>query len=346
MKKMIIVFGCISVVLMAQSIDSNSSYIDDTHSIISKKVVDLSNEIDTTLSSWLGHSDSNTTNKTIAKKKKKERLTVDAFFQSNKYFNETDNTFIRVRTDSILQTRESNKLNLRVSAQIPFNKSRQNFQFFVNDLNLENTANILQNEDVDQNAYPNIGMHYFAPVSYGITSRYSLGFQGITPFVRARYSKIFRANEWNIEPAQIFRYSSDNIFEEETNIYIDKEFSELSLLRIQLHRQTKTDIKGMDYALAVEYYWSPQEKTGLRVSQGFYGNTKYPYIVDKNIDPPVTDTFGGINNYATSFSWRQNIWRDWFYYEVTPSVNFHKDHEYQANYAVRFFLDFYFGEYK
>jgi len=337
------IFGCISTSIMVHSADNNSSYIDETHSKISQQVVDLSHGMDRTLSSWLGY-DANITHKKREKLQTKEKITVDAFFQNRKYFNETDNTFIRVRTDSIFQTRESNTLKLRLSVQIPFNESRQNFQFFVNDLNLENASNILQNQDIDEDNFPDIGMHYFAPISYGITSRYSLGFQGTTPFVRARYSKVFKANEWNIEPAQILKYTSDNIFEEETNVYIDKAFSELSLFRIQLHRKTKTDIKGMDYALAVEYYWSPKERTGLRFSQGFYGNTEYSYIVDES-EVPVTDTFGGINNYVTSMSWRQNIWRDWFYYEITPSVNFHKDHNYKANYAVRLFLDFYFGEY-
>jgi len=331
---------------LAQSVDNNRSYIDDTHDVISNKVLEWSDSLDSTVSNWLGDTDTNNTK--IEKKETKhtkKRLTVDAFFQSNKYFEETENTFIRMRTDGILQTRESNKFNLRFSGQMPFSKSKQKFKFFVDDLNVDNAKNVLQDDEEDNRVFPEIGMHYFAPENFGIVSRYSLGFHGISPFVRARYSMNLDAGEWSIEPVQTFKYSSNDGFEEETNIYLDKEFAELSLLRIQLRRKTQEEVAGMDYALAVEYYWSPMEKTGLRISQGFIGNTKYSYVVDNTIEPPQTEKFSGINNYVTSFSWRQNIWRDWFYYEVSPSVNFHKDHDFEANYSLRIFFDFYFGKY-
>jgi len=29
-----------------------------------------------------------------------------------------------------------------------------------------------------------------------------------------------------------------------------------------------------------------------------------------------------------------------------PSVNFHRRHDYRPNYALRFYLDFYFGTYR
>ena len=192
---------------------------------------------------------------------------------------------------------------------------------------------------------PDIGIHFFAPKSHGIRSRYSLGLSGLDPFVRARYNMPIETNGWLIDPIQIFKYSLDDEFEEETNIYFDKPFKDLSLFRVQLHRKTQTDIQGMDYALALQYYWSNRENTGIRISQSFFGNTKYPYITDKSIEPPKTETYGGVNNYETSISWRENIWRKWFYYEVTPSVNFHKDHDFEANYAIRIFFDFYFGQY-
>jgi len=330
------------------TIQNESNYIDETHTNLSKKVLEWSRAIDTTLSSWLGNSETNTT--TVASNVSDnisvdQARSIDSFFQNDKYLNETDNTFVRVRVDSYSQSKESSDLDLRVSAQLPFNKSKKHFKIFIEDLTLDNAKNILKDDLEEDRLAPDIGIHYFAAERYGIESRYSLGFSGIDPFIRARYNMPIKTGEWQIDPVQLFTYSMEDEFEEETNIYFDKQFEELSLFRIQLHRKTQTEIDGMDYGLALQYYWSPKKDTGLRLSQSFWGNTKYKYIVDNNAEFPETKSYSGINNYVTSFSWRANIWRKWFYYEVRPGVNFHKQYDYEPNYTIRLFFDFYFGQY-
>jgi len=330
------------------TIQNESNYIDETHTNLSKKVLEWSSAIDTTLSSWLGNDETNATTVTANVSDdtlENEVRSVDSFFQNDKYFNETDNTFIRVRVDSYFQSKESNDLNLRVSAQIPFSKSKKNFKIFVDDITLDNAKNILKDDSEEDRLAPDIGVHYFAPETYGIDSRYSLGLSGIDPFVSARYNIPIRTDEWLIDLVQLFKYSTDDEFEEETDIYFDKQFKESSLFRIQLHRKTQTNVDGMDYGLALQYYWTPKKDTGLKLSQSFWGNTEYQYTVDGNVEPPQTENYSGINNYVTSVSWRENIWRKWFYYEVRPGVNFQKQYDYEPNYTFRLIFDFYFGQY-
>ena len=121
-----------------ESTDSNASYIDDTHATISNKVMDWSGSLDDTLSGWLGYDETNTTNLPSKPEDviEKKVLYVDAFFRSNKFLDETDETFVKIRFDGNVQTKESNDFKARLSAQIPFIKSRQNFKFFVNDLTI------------------------------------------------------------------------------------------------------------------------------------------------------------------------------------------------------------------
>ncbi|WP_415408181.1 hypothetical protein ACLHDG_06420 [Sulfurovum sp. CS9] len=345
----------LSLLLSLSNADINSTtqnephYIDETHTTLSKEVLEWSNTIDTTLSGWLEDNETNTTTiepdistHTI---ENNQTRSIDSFFQSNKYFNETNDAFIRVRIDSEFQSKESSDFHLRLETQLPLRKSKKSFKIFVDDLTLDNVQNIIKNEEKDH-AAPDIGVHYFAPETYGIDSRYSVGFGRSYFFVSARYFMSLNAGEWKIDPTQLFKYSTKDAFEEETNIYFDKQLTDLSLFRIQFHRKTEDKTDGMDYAFSLQYYWSPKKDTGIRLSQSFFGNTEYPYVVDKNTEPPQIKTYGGINNYATSLSWRQNIWRKWFYYEVRPGVNFHKYHDYEANYTFRFFLDFYFGEFR
>ena len=269
---------------------------------------------------------------------------VDAFFQNKKYFNETENTFIRVRVVSYFQSKESSDFDLALSAQMPFKKSRENLKVFVENITLDNAEDILKDDSGDDHEAPDIGLHYYKPVK-GIKSRYSIGLGGIDPFVKARYNMPIRTNQWLIDMVQLFKYSTDDKFEEETNIYFDKKVGEKSLFRIQIHRKTQENIAGMDYALSLQYYRSLKKETGFGFGQLFFANTKYPYAVDNGIEPPQIKHYAGIHNYVTSFSWRENIWRKWFYYEVRPSVSFHKQYDYEPNYRIRLFFDFYFGKF-
>lgn len=343
----------LSLILSLSSADHNTSssyesnFIDDTHHAISHTVIEWSEDLDTTVSGWLKDDDDNRTGQ-IEKVSDLPANTledqvnyVDSFFQTGKYLDETDNTYIRVRTKSYFQSKESADFGLSLNAQLPFRRSRKNLRIFIEDINTDNARNILQ----DDSNSPSLGLNYYRPERYGILSKYSLGLSGIDPYVRARYNKFFKPNDWLIDVAQAFQYSTDDKFEEETNIYFDRQFEDMSLFRVHLHRATHQEIDGMDYMLSLQYYCCRKKNTGLRFAQTFIGNTEYPYIVDNGIEPAQTRTYGGINNYISSVTWRRNVWRKWFYFEVTPSVSFHKQYDWDPNYTLRVFFDFYFGKF-
>ncbi|MBT8344301.1 MAG: hypothetical protein KJO45_06260 [Sulfurovum sp.] len=272
-----------------------------------------------------------------------EVQSIDRFFQNDKYLNDTENTYIRVRVESHLQSKESNDFDLTVNAQMPFSKSKKRFKIFVDDLTLDNANDILQDTSKeDDDVTPDIGIHYFGS-RHEILSRYSIGLSGIDPFVKARYNMPITVNNWLIDPVQMFRYSTDDKFEEETNIYLDRKVNKNSFLRILLHRSTQDEIDGMDYALSVRYFRSTKKDTGFGFAQSFYGNTEYEYETEKGLPHPKRKKYGGIHNYVTTATWREHIWRKWFYYEIRPSVSFHKQYDYEPNYSIRVFFDFYFG---
>jgi hypothetical protein len=328
------------------TLEEESNYIDDMHKTISQEVLEWSDKIDVTLSDWL-EDDKNQT-------KKVEKVTelpddtleektnyVDSFFQTDKYLDETDNTYIRLRTEGYFQTKESADYGVRLSAQLPFKRSRKNLKIFINDVTDENAKNLLQ--DTDES--PSLGLNYYRPENFGINSKYSLGFSGIDPFARARFNKLFTPGDWLIDIVQAFQYSTDDKFEEETNLFFDREIQDMGLFRTYLHRSTHQEIEGMDYAMSLQYYCCSKKNTGLRFSQTFIGNTEYPYVFNEGVEPPVTKTYGGINNYLTSVTWRRNVWRKWFYFELTPAVSFQKQYDWDPNYTVRLSFDFYFGKF-
>ncbi|WP_456323704.1 hypothetical protein [Hydrogenimonas sp.] len=319
---------------------SNEGYIDALHRSLSESVLEWSDATDRKLSGWIG-----------AKGEKKpqsfkngierKREKADTYFQNKKFLEETENTYLRIRFDQIFQSREENKFNIKVDANLPLTRSQKRFNFFIEGLTKDNADKTFENVDNKQ-AAPSLGINYFAPKAYGIASKYSVGVHGINPYVRARYNKVFESGRWAIEPVQTFEYSAKYKFEERTDLYFDTSLSKSELFRFQLSRKTQTDVDGMDYAAALSYFSIASKATGWRISQIFWGNTEYRY---KKSDGTMSDKYGGISNYRTEIGWRRNVFRKWFFYELTPSVNFKRDYDYKPNYAFRITADIYFGNY-
>jgi len=327
----------IIVILFSLSF-SNAEYttlIDTMHHTISQKVLEGSTYLDTSISQLLNN-DINTSCATKSFEEDSKEKAIDSFFQNDRYLNETKDTFIRLRLNSYFYSKKSNKLNAKLNAQLPFIKCKKKWKLFIQNISLTDKNEI---QHISDTSNFGVGIRYYKKEKYGLISNYSLGLNGIHPFVRARYGLPFTIHNWEIEPIQIFKYSSKDYFEEETNIYFDKFIKGTNLFRFKLHRKTRTHLKGMDYGINFQYYFNFKEDTGLRLSQSFFGNTHYKE------NPFDLKSYSGINNYETSLSWRENIWRKWFYYELRPTVNFHKKHHYKPSYSMRFFIDIYFGKY-
>ncbi|RUM43945.1 MAG: hypothetical protein DSY46_06870 [Hydrogenimonas sp.] len=318
-------------------------YIDHLHQLLSHKVIDWFDRTDSQLNTWLGGE----SNETLPVKSKEERLhnertVIDTFFQSGKYLDETDETYIRIRFDTQFQTLDSNRFDVSLSAHLPLLRSRKRINLFLEDFNEENAKNVLSDPSTKEST-PSIGLNYFAPEAFGIGAKYSVGLHGLNPYIQARYNRIFKVENWLIEPVQTFEYSKSYRFEEATTLYLDTQPLEYTLLRFQLYRKTESTQEGMDYALRTSYFYTKSRKTQWRIAQTFWGNTRYRFLEPSGLKSNV---YSGISDYQTEISLRRNLWRKWFFCEVVPSVNFHRQYNYRPNYALRLYLDFYFGHYR
>lgn len=341
--------------LKAQDINSSiqdlntseeKSYIDEFHERASQKVKHWSGQADDQLLNMADYLDNNEVNLSEPQTSVTEdnKNAVDSFFINDKYLDETDQSYVSIRPDARFNSKEDEEFNLKVSAHLALSKSQKRFKLFINELDPDNANNIATDNSEKEKTAPEIGLNYFAPEKYGIESKYSVGIRGIYPFVRARYSIDFRPGKWLIEPIQTFKYSHKDYFEEETQVFFDTKITDLSLFRIYLSRGTRSSVPGMSYDGSISMFWTPIKETGLSLSQGFNGSTKYQHTQDPNAIPIIYEDYNGIYNYATSLSLRQNFYRKWLFYEVQPGVNFHKLYDYEANYSIRIFFDIFFGK--
>jgi len=318
--------------------DHNTS-IDIAYNSISKKVLHWSEYLDIRISSWL---DDNVSYEEcqaqeinhIKNENTQKKYDINYFFQNNKYLNETKDIYVRLRLNNYLYSREKNRMNVRLNAQLPFDRCKAQWKFF-----LQDSTNSLSEVKSTDTSNGGVGIRYYQEALYGVSASYSLGLSGGSPYLRGRYKFPIKYHDWKIEPVQIFKYSTKYYFEEETNIYFDKYLNENDLFRIQLHRKSGSTLEGTDYGIIFRYYLNLGKDSGLELSQSFFGNTHYSHYY------ALDESYNNINNYVTSISWRENLWRKWFYYEIRPTVNFHKDYNYKPSYSLRFLFDIYFGEY-
>ena len=344
---MLLWMGCVSGVWGAageEDNDTHATWVDETHRWISGEIVEWTDWFDSTLASWLSSGERNATKGEESKGLLHERRKTEQFFQTRKYLNETPDAYIRTRIDTVMHSKESDDVNFRLRFHLPLVRSQRRLRLFLEDFNDENARELTEkrsggSSDTD----PKFGLNYFAPRTFGIDSKYSAGFSGLYPYIRARYNIVFQPGAWAVEPVQTFRYSTKDYFAEETDLYCDTEVSEDSIFRIHLTRGTRAFVDGMHYGAAVSYSHLFTPRRGLRLVQSFAGDTHYEYTPEGEEE---SRTFSGVYNYTTSLGYRTDIWRDWLFVEVIPSVNFHKRYDYSPNYSLRFYLDLFFGNYR
>jgi len=347
--RIVITVFIFSTLLLSSDLNTtDENFIDLTHQYISEKFDIVSEKADSVADDAIKYTkgigqDENST-KAKSKKNNQKELnpeSVDALFQNEKYIEETKKSFLRLSTDYSYNSIDSNDFNVRLTAKLALNKSRKNLKLYISGFNQDNVDDIVKREEYDDGK-PEIGVSYLIEFKNNIETKYSLGIRSLYPYVRGRFSYLKDTGTWLIEPVQTIEYSIKDEFKEDTKLYFDTELIEKVKFRLQFSRGTKTESKGMDYSTVATIFWTPQSRTGLQLSQGVYGNTKYEFITDEVTGEK--EVYSDINNYVTTLTFRQNIYRKWLFYEVSPGVNFSKKHDFDPNYRFYLRLDAFFGK--
>jgi len=263
---------------------------------------------------------------------------VDEFFLTRKLLEERDRSYVRV---SFLQPYNSlgpDKFSYNVKARVHLTRSRKRLKLFIENFNEDSARNI---GNTGEDNTPSIGLAKDSKTFLGVRPRYSIGFRGIDPFVRARYTLETDFGRWHFKPVQSFQYSLKDEFSEITEIFLDRPTSEKTLLRFLVDRGTTTNDPGMHYDAFVQWFYQHRRHAGLSLNLGFNGSTKYENTIGS--DPLLIERENRIFNYVYLMRWRENIWKKWFFYEIGPGINYHEMYDYRPNYNIYFGIDLFFG---
>ena len=354
MFRIIVLVLLLNLTLFSSDLNTTEkNFLDTIHKYVSDKFENIAIMADDTADKTLNYaknigSDTNSSdyNKTEPQVKNSSRKelkpeSVDALFQNEKYIEETRRSFLRLTTDYTYNSLDNNDLNVRLSASLALSESKKNFKLYLSGFNQDNVDDIIQRDDHDDGK-PEIGVSYVTDITKNIESKYSLGIRSLYSYVKSRFSYKTEISSWIIEPVQTIEYSTKDEFKEDTKLYMDTEIIEKVKFRLEFSRGTKSNKNGMDYSSNLSLFWTPQPRTGLQFNQSISGNTKYEYVVDDITEEK--DTFSGINTYVTTVTFRQNFYRSWLFYEVSPGVDFQKAHDFEPNYRFYVRLDAFFGK--
>ncbi|MBN2782778.1 MAG: hypothetical protein JXQ66_06010 [Campylobacterales bacterium] len=316
----------------------NSSYIDSFHKLTSESVSNFSSYLDDSLSNMFESKASYDEN---CSELQKEFSEIDRFNQNEKFIDDTDRSFVKVRFSSKAQTIGDIENEIKLKAYVDLRKSKKNLKLFI-ESSSDDAIEQFNDSYSDNDSKTRIGISYLSPEYYSIKSRYSIAFRGLDPYLKVRFKRAFELERWIIEPNQSFKYNIyDDVFEENTYIYFDTKLDNERFFRILLSRGTTSEKNGMDYGAALTYIYKPQKEISIGMSQSFSGNSEYSYTdANNNII-----NYSGINSYTTQLSWRHNVWKKWFNYEIIPAVSFQKENDFKANYQITILTDFYFGNF-
>lgn len=264
---------------------------------------------------------------------------IDEFFLTRKRLEERDQSYVRVSFIQKVNSIEADTSEVTVRARLSLGRSKKRLRLFIEDFNDDSAKNI--GATANENS-PSIGVDIFSRERFGIKPKYSIGFRGIDPFARARFNYEKKFEKWRFEPVQTFVYSIKDEFSEKTELFLDTPTSDSTLLRFFLDRGTQSGVHGMHYDGFVQWFWNPRKNQGLSSAIGFNGSTHYQNT-QLTAFGSVTQEENRVFNYLFSIGWRENIFKPWLFYEVSPGVNYHEVHDYRPNYNIYFKIDLFFG---
>ncbi len=249
----------------------------------------------------------------------------DEFFRDEIYYDSYTKSYARVSGGYEFNYLGEPVIIQDATIRLSLPKIENQLQFFVG--SDTNTRESVQNQTESD-----VGIRYFLPTiieSFKVNA--SLGFAGFSyPYIKAYVRYPYEYKDLYIRVVQQVRYSHQDGYSEQTNLYIDKEIWHKKIFRFFLQRSSKYSANGMFYLSEISLRETLRNGVGLRVIAGVYGKTK--------------SQKEGIYSYMLKLTWKKNIFREYLFYQLEPTVEFDRVYDFQANYLLKLYFELYFGK--
>jgi hypothetical protein len=228
-------------------------------------------------------------------------LWFDSFFGSERVIEEAGGTYVRWRNDLIQTEGEGTKFqtNLNFSIALPRISQRLKLTFEGDeDQDLQDVLPVEQTEDTSNS----LGLRL--DVKETSRSYFNISVSG-KPRIRARYRYTFPLpNESLIRFTQEIQ-NEKGVNGARTRLDFEKAFLPAKLFRATTDGFVAEDFSGVDWSQAFSLFQRLSKKSSVSYEAGIVG---------------ITEPESLVTNYRIGIRYRQNIHRDWLFFEVTPDV--------------------------
>jgi len=229
-------------------------------------------------------------------------LWFDSFYGSERVLEETGGTYVRWRNDFIQTEGQGSKFrtNLNFSVELPRISKRLQLTFEGDeDPDLQDVLPGAQTEDTGNT----LGLRL--DVKDTSRSKFNISVSA-KPRIRARYRYTFPlSNESLIRFTQEVQ-NEKGVNGARTRLDFEKAFLPLRLFRATTEGFIAEDFKGVDWSQAFSLFQRLSKKSSVSYETGIVG---------------ITEPESLVTNYRVGIRYRQNIHRDWLFFEITPDVS-------------------------
>ncbi|NOQ30695.1 MAG: hypothetical protein GQ570_06195 [Helicobacteraceae bacterium] len=349
--------------------EKSKTMVDDAQGYLSTKVKVVGAYADDTLTDWfVSAPECNSTkedyNATLCEafKKKEEQEyqdkendlvtdEIDSFFLDKRYLDSTNKSYIKIELSGRYSTMQAFEPKMNFTARIDLSQSQEmsqkKFQLFVDNLNDDNVNKVgdgVESGISKKETKQSVGIQYFSPTKFGIETKTQLGLHGTNIFTGLRLNRAFNTSLFKIDLIEDARYETDSGFEEKTELYVDHALNKRTLTRIYLNRFTVRDTAGTSYTAALRYFFNPDKFSGFSMAAELNGNTKFKKNYNDTTLNLNSQEHNSIYNYTVATSLRQNFYRKWLFYQLSPAIGWNENNNFQAEYIINILFDFYFGD--
>jgi len=282
------------------------------------------------------------TQEQISEKVMRTAAWIDSFFDAKQVQAEENESTIRLKLETLIEEGEAVDFRLKASLRLVLPRLQDRASVTISgdpddDPDFENTPAEAQQKKVlgsDKNDVT-VAMSYTLKETMRRHISVSMGFRfrGIIPavYLQGRYRHQVKLVQWTVRFTERIRWYNDVGWESRTSLDFDTTLSQRLFFRTTFQGDWYEDEKGYFYGVSFSVTQKLSERRAI----------EYGWINSFQTEP---------NNHLEEIMfrvrYRQNIWRNWIFYEIQPQIRFPKSEAFNITPGVLLILESIFGKTK
>jgi hypothetical protein len=266
-----------------------------------------------------------------------ERLvtSVDRFFANDALYRYTTDSYVQISGDTLIEERGEVGYDVKFRGRVDLPRTKSRFKLILN------TDPTEKQDPLERSADESPGTAVQESDVYGSVQRErelrgwkfrpSIGAKisiPIEPFAKLRFTNIYPLQSWALRADQNFYWFDDSGFGSDSTIEFDRPVGEENLFRASSFARWTEENEFFQLSQIFTFYQtlSPNRKISYQI--GAYGQTQPTWFM---------------TNYLVVVRYRQNLHKEWLFFEIRPQVQYSKVNDWDDEVSLLLRLDLLFG---